>query len=132
MCLYTEWKEPKIATKDIVAYKALTRTEKGTYEAPFQNIRVKINEMVYARNVDTYKKVKLRKENLYLIGNRGVYRGLHGYLRLRDVKFHFDNDDFTAYFRMIIPKGSQYFISHDKTQIASNQAIYKPLRKTNG
>ena len=53
MCLVTDWKEPKIAEKDIVCYKWYEKGRNNTYESPYQGSPIPTFKTVIHTELDT-------------------------------------------------------------------------------
>jgi hypothetical protein len=111
MCLATFQKEPYIAQKDIIVYKALFKSGKRIL-SPFREfpyILKKLYQTDFGITFSlTYNAPKL------------IHEGFHGY---RNRKYAISR--WIKVYKCIIPKGSQYYISSDQKEIVSDQIIIK-------
>lgn len=117
MCLVTDWKEPKIAEKDIVCYKWYEKGYNNTYESPYQRSPIPMFKVVTHTELDTpeifndvesecyiYKKM-LDKDLIYKI-----HKGYHSFATCEGAC-----SDATPYISdsivvsCIIPKGAKYY-----------------------
>ena len=117
MCLVTDWKEPKIAEKDIVCYKWYEKGRNNTYESPYQGSPIPTFKTVIHTELDTpeifndaegecymYKRI-LDKDLIYKI-----HKGFHSFSTYEGVR-----SDITSCLSdviivsCIIPKGSRYY-----------------------
>ena len=124
MCLYTLNKKPKIAEKDIIVYKWLTKDGHG----PYYKVRnkqgkllpfVKGYEYTEIDEVKINAHINIRKKKYYEI-NGGVF---HAFINNDSVKSKYWITTFICY-KMIIPKGTEYWVSIDNTQVASKTLIF--------
>ena len=105
MCLFTDQLEPKIADKDIVCYKMVTKSRiKGTYVSEYRRFKY-ITEKLYTNNIDIKNSKIVLKTISPLLG---VYS-------ISDFMFHSYQSPYKYSFRAdtivkcIIPKGAYYF-----------------------
>ena len=105
MCLFTDQLEPKIADKDIVCYKMVTKSRiKGTYVSEYRRFKY-IAEKLYTNNIDIKNSKIVLKTISPLLG---VYS-------ISDFMFHSYQSPYKYSLRAdtivkcIIPKGAYYF-----------------------
>ena len=105
MCLFTDQLEPKIADKDIVCYKMVTKSRiKGTYVSEYRRFKY-ITEKLYTNNIDIKNSEIVLKTISPLLG---VYS-------ISDFMFHSYQSPYKYSLRAdtlikcIIPKGAYYF-----------------------
>lgn len=117
MCLITDQREPLIAENDIICYKFLKRNDKKSYSSVYRSMIWYFDKIATSIVIAEY--------------NRRIYRhvvnsGLHAFLNPYETLYSFDGvtprKDFW-HLKMIIPKGSKYYISEYGTEIAANQMI---------
>ena len=110
MCLYTKWKKPKKAKRDIIVYKILDRYCKSPYRGFAYNLGVK-----YDTDMKSFKGMF----------TSGIYIdvGFHAFTSKRALlKSSLKSG---VAFKCIIPKGSSYYISYCKKEIVSDSIIIK-------
>ena len=114
MCLYTRWKKPKEAEKDIIIYKILCKDYRSPHMGFLYNLGVKYNT-----DMESYS-------SQYTDG-RYVEAGFHAFTNKRALLKSSLKKDFisTVAFKCIIPKGSSYYISSCKKEIVSDSIIIK-------
>lgn len=114
MCLYTKWKKPKKAKKDIIVYKILDENCISPYRGFAYNLGVK-----YDTNMKSYKEMFI--SGLY------IYVGFHAFTSKRALLKSYLKKEFISAvaFKCIIPKGSSYYISSCKKEIVSESIIIK-------
>ena len=114
MCLYTKWKKPKKAEKDIIVYKILDKDCISPYRCFAYNLGVK-----YDTDIESYKGVF----------TSGIYieNGFHAFTSKRALLKSALKKGFrpATAFKCIIPKGSSYYISSCKKEIVSDSIIIK-------
>lgn len=114
MCLYTKWKEPKKAKKDIIVYKILRENCISPYRGFSYNLGVK-----YDTDMESYEG----------ISSKGIVInvGFHAFTSKRALFKSNVNKYFSTgeAFKCIIPKGSLYYISSCKKEIVSDSIIIK-------
>ena len=105
MCLITDQLEPKIADKDIVCYKMVTKSRiKGVYISEYRRFKY-ITEKLYTNNIDIKNSETVLKTISPLIG---IYS-------ISDFMFHSYKSPYKYSLRAdtlvkcIIPKGAYYF-----------------------
>lgn len=113
MCLYTEWKKPKKAEKDIIVYKILDKDCVSPYRGFVYNLGVKYDtdmESLGSRFVGCY-----------------IYAGFHAFTSKRALLKSSRRKELKSVvaFECIIPKGSSYYISSCKKEIVSDSIIIK-------
>lgn len=114
MCLYTKWKKPKKAEKDIIVYKILSKNCISPYMDFAYDLGVK-----YDTDMESYK--GMFTNGFY------ISAGFHAFTSKRALL----NSDLKKYslivvaFKCIIPKGSLYYISSCKREIVSDSIIIK-------
>lgn len=110
MCLYTKWKKPKKAEKDIIVYKILDKNCISPYRGFVYNLDVK-----YDTDMKSY-------EGMF---TSGLYIdvGFHAFTSKRALLKSCLKPP-TA-FKCVIPKGSSYYISSCKKEIVSDSIIIK-------
>ena len=110
MCLYTRWKKPKEAEKDIIVYKILDKNCVSPYRGFAYNLGVK-----YDTNMESY--------NSYFNNDLYIKAGFHAFTSKRALlKSSLKSG---VAFKCIIPKGSSYYISSCKKEIVSDSIIIK-------
>ena len=116
MCLYKGHIFPKIALSDIVVYKKLIKIKqrnKTTYNTPFIKTKVKIGETI-----------KCSIPAIFGIFTKHIEgSGVHSYIS--DLTAAQKLGDNHVIVKSIIPKGSLYYMSDDRTEIASSRLILK-------
>lgn len=109
MCLYTKWKKPKEAKKDIIVYKILNKTCVSPIRDFVYNLGVKYNtDMKFYGGQYT--------DGLF------VEAGFHAFTNKRAL---LRSSLPGVAFKCIIPKGSSYYISAYKKEIVSDSIIIK-------
>ena len=115
MCLFTKQQEAKIANKNIVVYKLL-HCNNGVLRPPI------FIDYVY----------KLRKLNStdievspILDFGYSVYRAFHAFTTINNALTSTIITNDMLLYRCVIPKGSEYYISADGSEIASNKIIIR-------
>ena len=117
MCLVTDWKEPKIAEKDIVCYKWYMTRYDDTYVSPYQGSLIPMFKVVTHTELDTpkifndtgieyciYKKM-FDTDLIYLI-----HKGYHSFATCEGACSHatiYIPDSVIV--TCIIPKGTKYY-----------------------
>lgn len=114
MCLYTRWKKPKKAEKDIVVYKILHKNCISPYRGFEYDLGVK-----YDTDMESFK--SQYTNGLY------IDVGFHAFTSKRALLKSGLKRDFIpgVAFKCIIPKGSSYYISSCKKEIVSDSIIIK-------
>lgn len=114
MCLYTRWKKPKKAEKDIIVYKILNKDCASPYRGFKYNLGVK-----YDTDMESFK--GMFTSGLY------IESGFHAFTSKRALLKSFLKKEFKSAkaFKCIIPKGSSYYISSCKKEIVSDSTIIK-------
>ena len=112
MCLFTRWKKPKTATKNIVVYKVL-RTYSEYIESPYRGLIYNLKEL-YETKLTKCKALGGFGENIFEVSHAFVSK-----------KPHCDFEIHEKLYKCIIPKGSIYYISSDNKQIVANKIIIK-------
>lgn len=106
----------KTAKKPIIIYKVLEVVDKKTY-SPFQGKLTKLDTMLKSKfSFESFSDKEIN-----------VYRGLHCFTMKRyALQYHTNGWGFNKYckiFRGYIPKGAEYYVSSDGTQIVSNYMV---------
>ena len=114
MCLYSKTKIPLIAKEDITCYKIVCRplnSKVSKYDSVCFNFPIN-KGLIYA-------------EGEKIILEYGYYQIGEGYLHSYTSLYHAKNTCFGYNFILecIIPKGSEYFISKDGDEYASDKLI---------
>ena len=114
MCLYTRWKKPKKAKRNIIVYKILDKTRVSPYRGFVYNLGVK-----YDTDMDFF--INPFGGGLY------IDVGFHAFTSKRALLKSALKKDFIpgVAFKCIIPKGSSYYISSCKKEIVSDSIIIK-------
>lgn len=114
MCLYTKWKKPKKAEKDIIVYKVLSRNCISPYTCFVYNLGVK-----YDTDMESF--------NSYFTNGLYIEAGFHAFTSKRALLRSCVKERFPTMvaFKCIIPKGSSYYISSCKKEIVSDSIIIK-------
>lgn len=112
MCLYKKHYLPKIASKDILVYKALTERSDRCMVTPYMRMPIKFNIITKAGKEGFWESVF----DLYIV-NSGF---IHSYTDLPTARINENRAD--TIFKAIIPKGSLYYIG-EKNEIASTKLI---------
>lgn len=115
MCLYTKWKKPKEAKKDIIVYKILDETRVSPIRGFVYNLGVK-----YDTNFEHV--------NSLFTNGRFINAGFHAFTSKRALlKSSLMKNPLKlgVAFKCIIPKGSSYYISSCKKEIVSDSIIIK-------
>ena len=113
MCLYTKWKKPKKAEKDIIVYKILDKYCVSPYRGFMYNLGVKYNTDMESYNGQFTK-------GLY------IHAGFHAFTSKRALlKSSLKKEKSAIAFKCVIPKGSSYYISSCKKEIVSDSIIIK-------
>lgn len=112
MCLYTKWKKPKIATKDIVVYKVL-RTYSEHIESPYRGFVYNLKELY---------ETKLTKCKSLGGLEYSIFEGFHAFVS-KKINWYFRTHE--KLYKCIIPKGSTYYISSNNKEIVANKIIIK-------
>lgn len=114
MCLYTKWRKPKKAERNITVYKILDVNCVSPYRGFVYNLGVKYN-------ID----MKLCDSSYY--GDLFIEDGFHAFTSKKALlKSHLKRDFIPAKaFKCIIPQGSSYYISSCKKEIVSDSIIIK-------
>lgn len=118
MCLYTRWKKPKIATEDIIVYKILS-VYSTHLASPYIN---------FVYDLDRLYETKFTKSKSYIGKGYYIYAGFHAYVSKKSASASDLDCNFSTYeriYKCIIPKGSTYYISSDKSEIVANKIIIK-------
>ena len=119
MCLITDQLEPKVADKDIICYKMVTKSRiKGVYISEYRRFKY-ITEKLYTNNIDIKNSEIVFKTISPLIG---VYS-------ISDFMFHSYQSPYKYSLRAdtlvkcIIPKGAYYYEGYfdDSPSYASSQ-----------
>ena len=110
MCLYTKWKKPKKAKKDIIVYKILDKDCVSPYRGFKYNLGVKYDTDMESFNTPF---------------DNGLYIdvGFHAFTSKRALLKSSLKSRIA--FKCIIPKGSSYYISSCKKEIVSDSIIIK-------
>lgn len=120
MCLITKQKKPKIAKEDIIVYKVLVNYGNRLH-SPYQWYLYKLNELV---TIDKFG-IDYSRINTKLFF---IYEGLHSYiskeLAFKEQKSWVPIENISVY-EGIVPKGSEYYVSKDRTELVSNNLIIK-------
>lgn len=118
MCLYTRWKKPKTATKDIVVYKILS-VYSTHLASPYMN---------FVYDLDMLYETKFTKTKGCSGRGYYIYAGFHAYTS-KKIASNTDLDcSFSTYeriYKCVIPKGSTYYISSDDKEIVADKIIIK-------
>lgn len=114
MCLATRNSQPQITYKDIVCYKWLERSKKGSLVSPFAKESYKLKELKLAKG-DPSPFKSSAYPGLYLITEGYI----HAYRQPLFMKY---------LYKAIIPKGSKYYIGEHGDICASRMIIVKPLK----
>ena len=108
MCLVTIQLEPKIADKDIICYKMVTKSKiKGVYISEYRRFKY-ITEKLYTNNLDirfANKSIKRSFYKRFYIIEEGMFHSYVSHLYpeiLRPLPNH-------TLLKCIIPKGTYYF-----------------------
>ena len=118
MCLFTRWKKPKIATEDIVVYKILS-VYSTHLASPYMN---------FVYDLDRLYETKFTKSKGCSGTGYYIYAGFHAYVSKKSASASDLDCSFSTYervYKCIIPKGSTYYISSDKSEIVANKIIIK-------
>ena len=120
MCLISEKSKPYTAKKDIEAYKWLWKTW-----IPFV-----LRSPIQAGTLWILKRLKtsgLRVAELKYSQKFEIIKGLHAYrsLSYRCKQFNYENNRRLRLYRVIIPKGSKYYIDVDGETIVANKMWIK-------
>lgn len=117
MCLLSTTNIPKIADKDIVVYKILYVSDNLSPVRGFH----------YHKGINVAK----GKQEICKSNNRfSIFGGfLHAYIKYNEAFYIWSNFNVNArethyIVQMIIPKGTEYFISDDGEQICAKQLIW--------
>ena len=105
MCLITDQLEPKVADKDIVCYKMVTKSRiKGVYISEYRRFKY-ITEKLYTNNIDIKNSEIVLKTISPLIGVYSISDFMfHSYQSPYKYSLHAD-----TLVKCIIPKGAYYF-----------------------
>lgn len=122
MCLISKKSSPYIATKDIEAYKWLWKTW-----IPFV-----LRSPIQAGTLWILRRLKASGLGVTEIRYRYLQRfeitkGLHAYRNLdyRCKQFNYENNRRLRLYRVIIPKGSKYYVDIDGETIVANRMWIK-------
>lgn len=108
---------PNIATKDVICYKWLDKTEKG-FKTPFRNVLVKIPSVM---------KAKLGISRWF--GHQRINKGIHAYVKKKEISTDLRGEDDAILVKCIIPKGSKYFEGTNNDIVANNMKLIKIIKK---
>lgn len=130
MCLVSDTDIPKIAQEDIVYYKVLIKVSnikalfgKG-YATPWYETKVKPKGLFKAKGGKSILK------NYFNPGTYDVGRGfIHTYTGLDGSRIPKNLIEGYRIFECIIPKGTEYFVSTDGEEYASDCIIFKRKMK---
>lgn len=114
MCLYTKWKKPKKAKKDIIVYKILRENYISPYRGFSYNLGIK-----YDTDMDFF--TDPYDDGLYIDVGFHAFTSKRALLK-SNLKKYFSTG---IVFKCIIPKGSSYYISSHKREIVSDSIIIK-------
>lgn len=125
MCLISKKSKPYIATKDIEAYKWLWKTR-----IPFV-----LRSPIQAGTLWILRRLKtsgLGVAEICFSQKFRITKGLHAYrsLSYRCKLFNSENNRRLRLYRVIIPKGSKYYVDEDGETIVANRMWIK--EKYNG
>ena len=143
MCLNTYQKKPKKAHKDIKVYKVLEKMDCKDnvvkYKAPFFPNFLGNTDFYYYEPGKLHKPTRDGDEKKYWsiqpdITHPGVIRKvsegwLHAYRREEDAKKHVYYNPPAGYdkkviVKMIIPKGSEYYVNFNGSEIAADKLVW--------
>lgn len=120
MCLISEKSSPYIATKTIEAYKWLWKTW-----IPFVlRSPIQIGTLWILRR---FKTSELGVAEIEYSQKFEITKGLHAYrsLSYRCKQFNFENNRRLKLYKVIIPKGSKYYVDVDGETIVANRMWIK-------
>lgn len=114
MCLYTRWKKPKTAKRNIVIYKILIKDRVSPYRGFLYNLGVKYNT-----DMEPFKSPYT--DGFY------IDAGFHAFTSKRALLKSSLKKEFmsTIAFKCLIPKDSKYYISANKKEIVSDSIVIK-------
>lgn len=114
------YNNPKIAKKDINVYKALKPLSSHQGKSPHKSFYYDQGTHYY--NVGRKFSAKILKPwHTWVVD---IHQGLHACTHLERVKIHSQH-----YVRMIIPKGSKYYVNHIAKEIVADNLIWPHTRK---
>jgi hypothetical protein len=113
MCLYTDMTSPLVTDKDIFVYKKL-KADNSSPIATFHWEKDKLYESPLGYSKSAYTPYAT------------VDRGFHSFKKRRELR-HYGICGPSKIVIMMIPKGSQYYLSNEDSQITSNQMVYPTL-----
>lgn len=117
MCLYIKEKLPRVAERDIVCLKILSKEPHGFYRTPYRGVIVQLNSKIEAssKTVDiSFAGCDHLDNNVYSV-NGGVIHSV-----LLD-KNKCKNNSWGCVKKAIIPKGTEYYIGRFGLEIASKE-----------
>ena len=126
MCLQTNWKEPKVAEKDILVYKLFEKGNEKIVQSPYNYFNYTINKLYKTKIEETddtssFDEVaQMYLKNISRNGVKSIGRGFHS---IKSKKRVIDSGE-TEYIclKCIIPKGSLYYRGFTDL-LVSNQII---------
>lgn len=121
MCLISRKNKPYIATKDIEAYKWLRKTWiPFVLRSPLQVNTLWILRRPKASGLGV-------SEIFYSSQKFEISKGLHAYRNLdyRCKQFNYENNRRLKLYKVIIPKGSKYYVDIDGETIVANRMWIK-------
>ena len=124
MCLISKKSSPYIATKDIEAYKWLWKTWiPFVLRSPIQASTLWILRRLKASGLGV---AEIRYSQKF-----EITKGLHAYKNLgyRCKLFNYENNRRLRLYRVIIPKGSKYYVDVDGETIVANKMLVKEKYK---
>lgn len=124
MCLISRKSSPYIATKDIEAYKWLWKTWiPFVLRSPIQADTLWILRRLKASGLGV---AEIRYSQKF-----EITKGLHAYRNLgyRCKQFNHENNRRLRLYRVIIPKGSKYYVDVDGETIVANKMLIKEKYK---
>lgn len=127
MCLYTKSSYSIVAKKDILCYKLLVLKD-DKYISPYMGLEYKINAFNYPLDLcENIRFFRLYSDSYFFEVDKGF---LHSYTfngaKSSNIFYDIVCAPNTFYlFECYIPKGSKYFISHNKEQICSDKLFVK-------
>lgn len=120
MCLISRKSKPYIATKDIEAYKWMRKTW-----IPFiLRSPIQVNTLWILRKL---KASGLGVTEIHFSQKFEITNGLYAYrnLNFRCKLFNYDNNRRLKLYKVIIPKGSKYYVDIDGETIVANRMLVK-------